>query len=122
MKRSEKRRCNIRRKYWYCKAQEILKWDSCYIKEKYWRVDCSYFWERQWVQDRLLNEVEYPSEDHCQYCNHKGTQYWMEYWWIVHLCRKCALIDTIYLFFKKVKKWILESLKGLKGLITHHID
>lgn len=122
MKRSEKRRCKIWRDYWHGKAEEILQWDSCYIKEKYWRVDCTYYWDRQGVQDRLFNEVEFPSEDHCQYCNRGGTQYRMEYWWIVHLCWRCMIIDTIYLFFKKVKRWISESLKSLKDLTTHHTD
>lgn len=123
MKRKDYRLWETRRNYWYNKAQDILQWDSCYIKEKWWRVDTSYFWDRPGVQDRLLDEVEWPSEVHCQICNSGATQHWTEdHWWVVHYCLRCLIIDKTYLFLMKIKRWILGSLKSLRDLITHHTD
>lgn len=78
-------------------ADEILQWDQCYCKEKYWRFDTTYYWDRPWVCDRLLEEVEQESEQCCQSCWEHRPQIWTDTWWIEHFCPGC------YMRIKKIK-------------------
>lgn len=77
-------------------ADDILQWDRCYCKEKYWRFDTSYYgtidgWRREWVQDRLHKEVENESEKCCQLCARHRYQVWVDWWWIEHYCIICLI-------------------------------
>ena len=54
----------------YSKAIDII-WEevefNASFKEKYWRFDTSYWWNKPWAQDKLL-ELETESEHCCKRC------------------------------------------------------
>lgn len=70
-----------------------------YCKEKWWRFDCEYYWNKPKVWDRLI-KIERDSELCCMKCWEMKRQYWTNDWWIRHYCLKCYIIHYIPTYIK----------------------
>jgi hypothetical protein len=80
-----------------------IVWDedafNFYYKEKYWRFDVEYRWDKPWVQDKLF-DMEIESENCCQRCAKHRYQKWTNWWRIEHWCIPCY----IYMLFNRIIK------------------
>lgn len=98
----------IRADYRYDKmfkyARRIKKGIS--LKEKYWRMDASFY---DICSEKQLNKMlamEEESENCCMYCNRKCKQIWThEDSWVIHLCISCLILDKITILLERIIKW-----------------
>lgn len=90
----------------YSKAIDII-WEevafNAYFKEKYWRFDTSYWWDKPWIQDKLL-ELEDESEKCCQKCGKHRYQIWKRQWRVEHFCIPCYIRFRLERFINIAKK------------------
>ena len=86
-------------------ARRIKKGIS--LKEKYWRMDASFY---DWCSEKQLDNMlamEEESECHCMYCNKKRKQIWThEDSWVIHLCIPCLILDKITILLERIIKWL----------------
>lgn len=101
--------------YWYKTMTELaeINWESVYLKEKYWRMDFSFY---GWASDILyetMEDYEAMSEESCMYCNKRCKQHWThEDSWLIHLCLPCLILDKLTMLLEKIIRW-RRKLKGV---------
>lgn len=95
---------NVWRVKFYKQAVDLVWKDDTdhYFKEKYWRFDTSYWWDKPGVQDKLL-ELEEESEKCCQKCGKHRYQIWKRRWRVEHFCIPCYIRFRLERFINKVK-------------------
>lgn len=79
-----------------------INWKTVDLKEKYGRMDASYGWYSQLLEE-TMDDYEKMSEDSCMYCNRYCKQHWThEDSWVIHLCLPCLIWDKITILLEKL--------------------
>ena len=114
----------IRADFRYNRMHELaeINWESVYLKEKYWRMDFSFY---GWASDILyetMEDYEAMSEDSCMYCNKRCKQHWThEDSWLIHLCLPCLIGDKITILLEKIiRRWRMQ-INGWSGGLSYSV-
>lgn len=98
----------IRAEFRYNKMTELaeINWETVDLKEKYWRMDASYSWYSELLEE-TMDDYEALSEESCMYCNKHCKQYWThEDSWLIHLCLPCLIGDKITILLERIiRRW-----------------
>lgn len=99
----------IRGDFWYNKMKELaeINWHTVYLKEKYGRMDFSFYEGASDLLYETMEDYEALSEESCMYCNRHCKQYWThEDSWLIHLCLPCLIGDKITILLEKIiRRW-----------------
>lgn len=99
----------IRGDYRYNKMHELaeINWENVYLKEKYWRMDSSFYGGVSEILFETMQDYETLSEESCMYCNKHCKQYRThEDSRLIHLCLPCLIGDKITILLEKViRRW-----------------
>lgn len=91
--------------YWYNKMKKLadINWYEVYLKEKYGRMDFSFYNGASNIMYETMEDYEVASEESCMYCNKHRKQYWThEDSWVIHLCLPCLIGDKITILLEKI--------------------
>ena len=92
----------------YYKMRDLaeINWKTVDLKEKYGRMDASYSWYSELLEE-TMDDYEKLSEESCQYCNKHCKQFWTRRWgWLIHLCLPCYVLDWITNLLEKIiRRW-----------------
>lgn len=95
--------------YWYNTMKELaeINWEQVYLKEKYGRMDFSFYGGASNILYETMQDYESLSEESCMYCNKHCTQHWThEDGWVIHLCLPCLIGDKITILLERIiRQW-----------------
>lgn len=110
--------------YRYNKMKELaeINWKDVYLKEKYWRMDFSFYEGASELLYETMEDYERLSEESCMYCNKHCKQYWThENSWLIHLCLPCLIGDKITILLEKVIRRWRKGLNGWRGWLSYSV-
>lgn len=80
-----------------------INWHTVYLKEKYGRMDFSFYEGPSDLLYETMEDYEALSEESCMYCNRHCKQYWThEDSWVIHLCLPCLIGDKVTILLEKI--------------------
>ena len=80
-----------------------INWHTVYLKEKYGRMDFSFYEGPGDLLYETMEDYEVLSEESCMYCNRHCKQYRThEDSWLIHLCLPCLIGDKITILLEKI--------------------
>ena len=98
----------IRADFRYNRMRELaeINWETVDLKEKYGRMDASYSWYSE-ILEETMDDYEAMSEESCMYCNRHCKQHWThEDSWLIHLCLPCLIGDKITILLERIiRRW-----------------
>lgn len=116
--------------YWYNTMKELAKinWKGVDLKEKYWRMDASYSWYSESLEE-TMDDYEAMSECSCMYCNRytwaKKTLMWQyrthEDKWMIHLCLPCLIGDKITILLERIIIRWRNLISGWRGWLSYSV-
>lgn len=99
----------IRWNFRYDKMKELaeINWEEVYLKEKYWRMDFSFYGGPSEILYETMQDYETLSEESCMYCNKHCKQYRThDDSWVIHLCLPCLIGDKITILLERIiRRW-----------------